>query len=156
MAPKVDFSPCKTAGKELTSFCGLFVCLFFLDFLEAAFPSFTIIGNKKFASNGAEANYDTAKATCSRFGGQLASPRNERENAALKNLASKLGKHAFLGMTDRESEGTFKHLNGNQMQYSQWAKGEPNGAEEDCIELYLDGQWNDVTCNLNRLIICEF
>ncbi|XP_029140861.1 pulmonary surfactant-associated protein D-like [Protobothrops mucrosquamatus] len=126
------------------------------DFLEAAFPNFTIIGNKKIASNGAEANYETAKATCSKFGGQLASPRNGEENAALAKLASKLGKHAFLGMTDKETEGRFKHLNGDQMQYSQWAKGEPNGEQEDCIELYLDGQWNDVACNIIRLIVCEF
>lgn len=90
------------------------------------------------------------------FGGQLASPRNGEENAALAKLASKLGKHAFLGMTDLEREGHFKHLNGDQMQYSRWAKGEPNGEEEDCIELYLDGQWNDVTCNITRLIVCEF
>ncbi|KAL7979065.1 hypothetical protein Chor_015089 [Crotalus horridus] len=126
------------------------------NFLQAAFPNFTVIRNKKFASNGAEANYDTAKATCSRFGGQLASPRNGEENAALAKLASKLGKHAFLGMTDREREGSFKHLNGDQMQYSRWAKGEPNGEQEDCIELYLDCQWNDVDCNIIRLIVCEF
>ncbi|XP_070608007.1 mannose-binding protein-like isoform X2 [Erythrolamprus reginae] len=123
---------------------------------EAAFPNFTITGTKKFASNGAEANFERGKALCSKFGGQLASPRNAEENAALVKLASKLGKHPFLGMTDSEAEGHFKHLNGDPMQYSQWAPGEPNGQEEDCIELYLDGRWNDIPCNISRLIICEF
>uniref|UniRef100_A0A8C5SD07 C-type lectin domain-containing protein n=2 Tax=Laticauda laticaudata TaxID=8630 RepID=A0A8C5SD07_LATLA len=126
------------------------------DIQGSAFPTFTIIGTKKFASNGAEANFETAKATCSKFGGKLASPRNEEENAALAKLASKFGRHAFLGMTDRQTEGTFKHLNGDPMQYSRWASGEPNGEEEDCIEMFPDGQWNDITCNANRLIICEF
>ncbi|ETE58203.1 Mannose-binding protein C, partial [Ophiophagus hannah] len=122
---------------------------------ESAFPTFTIIGSKKLASNGAEANFETAKATCSKFGGKLASPRNAEENAAVAKLASKFGRHAFLGMTDRETEGTFKHLNGDPMRYSRWASGEPNGEEEDCIEMFLDGQWNDITCTSNRLIICE-
>ncbi|XP_058045164.1 mannose-binding protein C-like isoform X2 [Ahaetulla prasina] len=126
------------------------------DVQEATFPTFTIIGTKKFASNGVEANFETGKATCSMFRGKLASPRNAEENAALAKLASKLGRHTFLGMTDRESEGNFTHLNGDPMQYSRWADGEPNGEEEDCIELYLDGRWNDIPCNASRLIICEF
>ncbi|XP_070802631.1 mannose-binding protein-like isoform X1 [Pituophis catenifer annectens] len=126
------------------------------DVREAAFPTFTLIGTKKFASNGAEANFETGKATCSKFKGKLASPRNAEENTALAKLASKLGRHTFLGMTDRESEGNFKHLNGDPMQYSRWADGEPNGEQEDCIELYLDGRWNDINCNESRLIICEF
>ncbi|KAM6443606.1 pulmonary surfactant-associated protein A-like [Liasis olivaceus] len=121
-----------------------------------AFPSITRIGTKIFASNGAEANFEIAKAICYNFGGQLASPRNTEENNAAAKLASKLGRHAFLGMTDQETEGTFKHLDGDTIEYSGWAAGEPNGEHEDCIELYLDGKWNDITCNASRLILCEF
>ena len=42
-----------------------------------------------------------------------------------------------------------------------WAEGEPNnmGGEEDCVENKFMGDpkrtWNDGTCNLLRLYICE-
>ncbi|XP_063162658.1 mannose-binding protein-like [Candoia aspera] len=101
-----------------------------------AFPNFTRIGTKIFASNGAEADFETAKTTCYNFGGQLASLRNSEENDAIAKLASKVGRHAFLGMTDQETEGTFKHLSGDTMEYSGWAAGEANGEHED----YLQGK----------------
>lgn len=86
----------------------------------------------------------------------MASPKNAAENNALMQIVAKRGKFAFLGMNDMETEGAFKHLNGQDMEYANWASGEPNGTEEDCIEVYLDGRWNDKSCGDNRLIVCEF
>ncbi|XP_042315137.1 pulmonary surfactant-associated protein A-like isoform X2 [Sceloporus undulatus] len=120
------------------------------------FPNSTRVGGKIFATNGAEGDYASSKGMCEQFGGQIASPMNEEENNAVLKLSTMHGKHAFLGMNDQETEGTFKHLNGNTMEYSNWAKGEPNGEHEDCIEIYLNAKWNDNSCNINRLIICEF
>ncbi|XP_044276256.1 pulmonary surfactant-associated protein D-like [Varanus komodoensis] len=120
------------------------------------FPNSTRAGEKIFVSNGAEGDFETSKAVCSQLGGQIASPRNEEENSAILNLAAKHGRHVFLGMNDQETEGIFKHLNGDLMEYSNWAKNEPNGAHEDCIELYMNGKWNDNVCTISRAIICEF
>ncbi|XP_062989223.1 pulmonary surfactant-associated protein D-like [Elgaria multicarinata webbii] len=120
------------------------------------FPNSTRAGEKIFVSNGAEGDFETSKALCYRIGGQIASPRNEEENNAILNLAAKQGKFVFLGMNDQETEGVFKHLNGDPMEYSNWAKGEPNGVHEDCIELYMDGKWNDNVCTKSQSIICEF
>uniref|UniRef100_A0A8D2JFV9 C-type lectin domain-containing protein n=1 Tax=Varanus komodoensis TaxID=61221 RepID=A0A8D2JFV9_VARKO len=117
---------------------------------------YTRAGEKIFVSNGAEGDFETSKAVCSQLGGQIASPRNEEENSAILNLAAKHGRHVFLGMNDQETEGIFKHLNGDLMEYSNWAKNEPNGAHEDCIELYMNGKWNDNVCTISRAIICEF
>nr|XP_060625014.1 pulmonary surfactant-associated protein D-like isoform X1 [Anolis sagrei ordinatus] len=125
-------------------------------FLGYIFPNSTNVGAKIFATNGAEADFQTSKEMCDQFGGQIASPRNEEENNAVLKLATMFGKHAFLGMNDQETEGIFKHLNGNPMEYSNWAEGEPNGEHEDCIEIYLNAKWNDNTCDKHRLIMCEF
>ncbi|XP_067323079.1 pulmonary surfactant-associated protein D-like [Anolis sagrei] len=125
-------------------------------FLGYIFPNSTNVGAKTFATNGAEADFQTAKEMCEQFGGQIASPRNEEENNAVLKLATMFDKHAFLGMNDQETEGIFKHLNGDPMEYSNWAKGEPNGEHEDCIEMYLNAKWNDNTCDKHRLIMCEF
>ncbi|KAL8186818.1 UNVERIFIED_CONTAM: hypothetical protein K2H54_013624 [Gekko kuhli] len=125
-------------------------------FLGQMFPNSTAAREKKFVTSGTEGNYQLSKTTCSHFGLQVASPRDNEENKAVQRLAAKFGKNAFLGMNDQETEGVFKHLNGDRMEYSKWAPKEPNGDHEDCIEIYMDGNWNDVPCNLNRLIMCEF
>ncbi|XP_060097018.1 pulmonary surfactant-associated protein D-like [Heteronotia binoei] len=125
-------------------------------FLGEMFPHSTTARGKKFVTNGAEGNYQVSKNTCSYFGLQMASPRDEEENKAVQTLAAKFGKKAYLGMNDQETEGTFKHLNGDPMTYSKWAPNEPNGEHEDCIEIYMDGNWNDAECSYNRLIMCEF
>ncbi|XP_061490949.1 pulmonary surfactant-associated protein D-like [Rhineura floridana] len=120
------------------------------------FPNSTTAEGKIFAINGAEGDYETSKATCYNLGGQVASPRSAEENIATLKLAAKLGRHVYLGMNDQETEGIFKHLNGDTMKYSNWAPKEPNGEQEDCIEMYMDGKWNDIACSNVRLIMCEF
>uniref|UniRef100_A0ABM5FV97 Pulmonary surfactant-associated protein D-like n=1 Tax=Pogona vitticeps TaxID=103695 RepID=A0ABM5FV97_9SAUR len=124
--------------------------------LRYIFPNITRAGAKIYVSNGAEGDFETSKEMCYQFGGQMASPRNEEENNAVLQLARNYGKSVFFGMNDQETEGVFKHLNGDQMEYSNWAKGEPNGVHEDCIEIYLDGKWNDNSCKKSQLIVCEF
>lgn len=61
-------------------------------------------------------------------------------------------------MNDLQSEGTFAHLDGNEVNYTNWASEEPNnaGGKEDCIEIFQDGKWNDKSCTERRLIVCEF
>lgn len=125
-------------------------------FLGQIFPNSTTAREKKFVTNGAVGDYQHSKTTCSHFGLQIASPRDEEENKAVQRLAVKFGENAFLGMNDQETEGVFKHLNGDQMEYSKWAPKEPNGEHEDCIEMYPDGNWNDLPCSVSRLIMCEF
>ncbi|XP_053161198.1 pulmonary surfactant-associated protein D-like [Hemicordylus capensis] len=120
------------------------------------FPNSTRTGEKIFVHNGARGNFETSKATCYHYGGQLASPRNVEENQAILKLAATLSSHVFLGMNVQKTERVFKHLNGDPMEYSNWAPGEPNGPTEDCIELYKDGKWNDINCGNTRHIICEF
>nr|XP_016851017.1 PREDICTED: pulmonary surfactant-associated protein D-like [Anolis carolinensis] len=120
------------------------------------FPNIMSAGEKLFASSAAEGNYETAKVACSHFGGQIASPRNEAENNAIVKIIAKLGKSAFLRMNDIEIEGNFIHLNGEHIGYTNWAPGEPNSAQEDCIEIYTYGKWNDKSCAEIRIIVCEF
>uniref|UniRef100_A0A803T193 C-type lectin domain-containing protein n=1 Tax=Anolis carolinensis TaxID=28377 RepID=A0A803T193_ANOCA len=100
----------------------------------------------------------SSKATCLQAGGQLASPKTSTENAAIQQIVARHNKAAYLGMNDLQAEGTYKHLNGEVVEYTNWAAEEPNnaGGKEDCIEIYLDGKWNDRSCTERRLIVCEF
>uniref|UniRef100_A0A8C4YJP1 C-type lectin domain-containing protein n=1 Tax=Gopherus evgoodei TaxID=1825980 RepID=A0A8C4YJP1_9SAUR len=100
----------------------------------------------------------TSKATCSQAGGLIASPRNSAENSAIQQIVVRHNKAAYIGINDIQTEGSFKYLSGEAIEYSNWAAREPNnlGGIEDCVEVYSDGRWNDISCNEKQLIICEF
>uniref|UniRef100_A0A7M4FX82 Pulmonary surfactant-associated protein D-like n=1 Tax=Crocodylus porosus TaxID=8502 RepID=A0A7M4FX82_CROPO len=116
------------------------------------------ISEKLFAANGSAGDYKTSKATCSRAGGHLASPRTSSENGAIQQIIQRYNKAAYLDINDMETEGIFKYQSMEVIGYVNWAPGEPNdtGGGEDCVEMYTDGRWNDRSCEEERLIICEF
>uniref|UniRef100_A0A8C0J1Z9 C-type lectin domain-containing protein n=1 Tax=Chelonoidis abingdonii TaxID=106734 RepID=A0A8C0J1Z9_CHEAB len=122
------------------------------------FPNGMTVGEKIFKTEGSEGNFETSKAVCSQAGGLLASPRNSAENSAIQQIAAWHKKMPFLGINDIQTEGTFKHLNGEALGYSNWASNEPNNSEgiEDCVEVHSSGKWNDKSCGEKRLIICEY
>ncbi|KAF7247295.1 Pulmonary surfactant-associated protein D [Varanus komodoensis] len=124
----------------------------------AMFPGGRIVGNKVFITTGYEGNFDDLKQRCLQAGGQLASPRNAAENTAVQQIAALYNKIVFLGITDLQSEGKFKYLNGDAISYSNWLPGEPNNDKnrEHCVEVFANGKWNDKVCSERRLIVCEF
>ncbi|XP_053548856.1 mannose-binding protein C-like [Bombina bombina] len=115
-------------------------------------------GDKLFATNGIEANYNDAVATCTKAGGQLASPQNSNENQAVLAIVLQYNKSAYLGINDMETEGKFIYPNGETLGYSNWYTHEPNNyhGAEDCVEISTAGKWNDKNCSERHLIICEF
>uniref|UniRef100_A0A8C0J129 C-type lectin domain-containing protein n=1 Tax=Chelonoidis abingdonii TaxID=106734 RepID=A0A8C0J129_CHEAB len=117
-----------------------------------------IVGEKIFMTSGYEGNFDSLKQWCSQAGGQLASPRNAAENAAIQQIVVLYNKSVFLGINDVQAEGHFKYLNGENIVYSNWQTGEPDNQSdvEDCVEVYSSGKWNDKSCGDKRLIVCEF
>lgn len=122
------------------------------------FPDGQMVGNKVFVTNGYEGTFDDLKQKCLQAGGQLASPRNAEENAAVQQIVVLHKKLVFLGITDIQTEGKFKYLNGEAIVYSNWQSGEPNNdkGKENCVEVYVSGKWNDKSCGEKRLLLCEF
>ncbi|XP_053548855.1 pulmonary surfactant-associated protein D-like [Bombina bombina] len=118
----------------------------------------TNAADKLFVTNDVEDNYNTAKSTCVKAGGQLASPQNANENQAVAAILSQYDKSAYLGINDIQTEGSFRYPNGEIVSYINWDNREPNNDHgvEDCVEMYKNGKWNDKNCNEKRLIICEF
>lgn len=122
------------------------------------FPDGRSVGTKIFKTGGFDKTFADAQQICTQAGGQLASPRSAAENEAVRQLASAQNKSAFLSMTDAKTEGKFTYPSGESLVYSNWAPGEPNNSSnrEDCIEIFVNGKWNDTECKGTRLVICEF
>ncbi|XP_040558152.1 mannose-binding lectin isoform X1 [Gallus gallus] len=114
------------------------------------------IGKKMFVSTGKKYNFEKGKSLCAKAGSVLASPRNEAENTALKDLIDP-SSQAYIGISDAQTEGRFMYLSGGPLTYSNWKPGEPNNHKnEDCAVIEDSGKWNDLDCsNSNIFIICE-
>ncbi|XP_068111592.1 mannose-binding protein C-like [Hyperolius riggenbachi] len=116
--------------------------------------------DKVFVTNGQEDNFENSQKICKEAGGNLATPKSAAENSAIQEILSTKGEatKAFLGMSDLQVEGIFKYLTGEKITFTNWNLGEPNNSKdnEDCVEIQDNGKWNDIPCNLLRLVICEF
>ena len=88
------------------------------------------------------------KDYCESLGMTLPSPESKEENDAILKLKgnSKWGTTPYLGISDQAKEGTWINLSTEKQQtYFNWARGEPNNSGgEHHVELYHDGQWNDI------------
>ncbi|XP_053548845.1 pulmonary surfactant-associated protein A-like [Bombina bombina] len=115
------------------------------------------VGKKILATNGKEVDFATSKTTCEAIGGNIATPMNDEENNAILTFVKEHNRYAFLGVKEGLVPGKFSYLDGTPVTYTNWYKNEPNSkGQEQCVEMYTDGKWNDKGCNQNRLTICEF
>ena len=63
----------------------------------------------------------------------------------------------WIGLNDLGLESSFKWSDGSPVQYTNYAFREPNDffKQEDCIEMWLSGTWNDDHCNRRNAYICK-
>ncbi|KAL8186823.1 UNVERIFIED_CONTAM: hypothetical protein K2H54_013752 [Gekko kuhli] len=116
-----------------------------------------IAGDKLFATTGKTVDFDNTVKICRAAHGAIAAPVNKMENEAIMSLVQDSNTYAYLGMTEGPVPGEFHFLNGAPVNYTNWYEGEPKGkGAERCVEMYLDGTWNDKICDKYRLSVCEF
>ncbi|XP_063744061.1 CD209 antigen-like protein E isoform X1 [Eleginops maclovinus] len=69
--------------------------------------------------------------------------------------------YVWIGLSDREEEGTWKWVDGSPLNVTNWDNNQPdNGAgyygEEDCAHISsYTNSWNDLSCNTSLPWICE-
>lgn len=93
-------------------------------------------------------DWATARDRCVSYGYHLVHIGTKEENDWILYTANTyLVIDWWIGLNDLETEGTFKWASGEPVTYTRWASGEPNNLNnEDCVQLYPDGTWNDKTC----------
>ncbi|XP_026529623.1 hepatic lectin-like [Notechis scutatus] len=66
----------------------------------------------------------------------------------------------WIGLHDQLTEGEWKWLDGSNYRngFQNWKEGEPNtylGREEDCGQVWINGEWNDYICSSESFYVCE-
>ncbi len=104
------------------------------------------------------ATYEDALMACRGLGYDLVSVDDAGEGVWLAGVASGVvGLEHWIGLDDRDVEGTFVWTNGSPSAFRDWAAGEPNGGvTESCVHTVPAGaQWNDRACDERRPYVCE-
>ncbi|XP_041857995.1 CD209 antigen-like protein C isoform X2 [Melanotaenia boesemani] len=103
--------------------------------------------------------WDEGTEDCRNSEADLVVIESIKEQLFVSNLTTK---QAWIGLTDREEEGTWKWVDGTPLTLKMWARAQPdNGGElpgmdnEDCAHLRTDNFWNDLSCTVPLRWICE-
>jgi|GEM_PF-2709767 len=100
-------------------------------------------------------DWNAAEAFAVSLGGHLATINDEAENIFL--VSAFAGGETWIGLNDRDSEGTFVWTSGEPVTYTNWAPGEPSDStgDENAAYLHSTGQWNDSNESESRPGIVE-
>ena len=125
----------------------------------------TLYNNSKYEFYDTPVTWTTAKLICEKKGGHLVTVNSQNEQAVLEQLIKDKATHPrlWLGATDEYSEGKWKWITGESIDYQNWSANEPNDTDdEDFMMLYINsGTWNDVYDstkgnNYDYSFICEY
>ncbi|KAL3969657.1 hypothetical protein ACER0C_027454 [Sarotherodon galilaeus] len=110
------------------------------------------------------ASWDEARKDCRDRGADLVVIDSPEDQTALSNIATT---EAWIGLNDKEQEGTWKWVDGTPLTLipaGNWEEDQPdNGGgsshwgEEDCVHVRTDTKksWNDRSCSTSFKWICE-
>lgn len=101
-------------------------------------------------------SWNDANDKCRKMDAQLAiidgNDLNDLINSTLRQLVND---DLWIGL--KRCGGSWCYPNKYSASYYNWRKKEPNnsGGNENCVEMWSDGMWNDVPCSVNNSFICE-
>ncbi|XP_054887413.1 C-type lectin domain family 10 member A-like [Poeciliopsis prolifica] len=120
----------------------------------------TFSGSCYYFSNEA-GSWDEGRRDCVHRGADLLVMNNAEEKTFLVAL---IKKEAWIGLNDKETEGSWKWVDGSSLEFKNWLGSQPdNGGtsgrwgEEDCVHVNNNGEasWNDLSCDAAEHWICE-
>lgn len=102
-------------------------------------------------------SWKAARDKCVQHGGHLVVIPDEATQAYLRTLAK--GLLLWLGATDEKVEGLWVWVDGTEMKYTAWMRGQPSntGGKERYLQM-LWGAWNDAPESQKDVVgyICEW
>ncbi|XP_034003338.1 CD209 antigen-like protein C [Trematomus bernacchii] len=108
-----------------------------------------------------KAYWEQSRDNCTAEGADLVTVDSNKElyflDAMMSN-SSMIEGDTWIGLSDREEEGTWKWVDGSPLTLTFWSRGEPNNDHrgEDCAHIKPDTKrWNDASCENDLHWICE-
>lgn len=109
-------------------------------------------------------SWQQAKLVCEGMGGHLATITSKEENEFCYSVfVGSKATHCWLGATDAESEGNWKWVTDEPLEYKNFAKGEPNGGKNaNALKYYsgynsiASGLWDDTAGSNKNVYMCEW
>ncbi|XP_043935618.1 CD209 antigen-like protein E [Protopterus annectens] len=102
-----------------------------------------------------------AQTYCKHLSADLVVIKSKEEQEFIKLEQTIHGGIYWIGMTDNETEGTWRWVDGTPCNSSSgnpvyWDSNQPNNnGDEDCAIMYPDGTWHDYSCSDTFRVICE-
>ena len=94
---------------------------------------------------GSRINWGDARLECVSRGYDIATVTSTEENTLMYNTADI--HNCWIGLNDKDDEGTFVWADGSNSSYRNWANREPNQqGNEDCVHTIGNERWNDLAC----------
>ena len=92
-----------------------------------------------------------------KLGGYIATINDEAENTWITKTFFTEPGELIIGLNDIQEEGRFVWRNGEKVNYTNWASGEPNnhGSSEDFTEITSSGKWNDTRYYPGHFVLIE-
>jgi glucose/arabinose dehydrogenase len=103
--------------------------------------------------------WSQAQAEAVNRGGNLVILNSAAEEQLIKQLFGE-SEAFWIGLSDSQTEGTYRWVNGDPLTYTNWLPGEPNnwGGDEDYIAMNFGAgsQWNDYPIGFQLRGVIEF
>ncbi|XP_053335470.1 CD209 antigen-like protein E [Clarias gariepinus] len=145
----------QTQYNNLTIEKKLLLRTFFVSYKWTSFSS-----SIYFMSTEKKKNWTESRQDCRDKGADLLIINSTEEQEFIsKQLNSSV---YWIGLSDRDTEGEWKWVDGTTLTTEFWGSGEPSnssgGKDEDCVEIYFYSNryiWNDNKCSESLHWICE-
>ncbi|XP_038153366.1 CD209 antigen-like protein A [Cyprinodon tularosa] len=98
-------------------------------------------------------SWDEGRKDCITRGADLVVINDKDEQDFISSFANEA---AWIGLIDKETEGSWKWVDGTSMTLSFWGDDQPDNwkGDEDCGQ-YINKRWNDLSCAASLKWICE-
>ena len=104
-------------------------------------------------------NWLGAQSSCAVWGGDLTSIDFVRDIALLIQYIPESVGECWIGLHDRDGDGTFQWVDGTPVNYYRWVTGEPGIANtNECVELISanNRNWESISCETTKIsFLCE-
>ncbi|XP_047456152.1 CD209 antigen-like protein A [Mugil cephalus] len=109
----------------------------------------------------ASGSWDEGRQDCRNRGADLVVIDSPEEQTSVSCF---IKKDTWIGLNDKEEEGTWKWIDGTPVTLNHWDLKQPDNGnnlpelgEEDCVHLIAveNSHWNDISCSKSLPWICE-